>query len=106
MRLRWFGAALSSLLVVSMTSASAEDRCSERTRVLEFLAENYQEAPISRGIANNGGLIEVLTSRDGSTWTILITMPDGQTCMVAAGSDWGQLPSAVQSAEIETDPGA
>ena len=106
MRLRWFGAALSSLFLGSLTSASAEDGCAERARVLEFLAETYQEAPVSRGIANNGGVIEVLTSRDGSTWTILITMPDGQTCMVAAGSDWGQLPGAVQSAEIETDPGA
>ena len=106
MRLQWFSAALVSFFFGSMGVAAAQDGCAERTRVLEFLAENYQETPISRGIANNGGLIEILTAADGSTWTILITMPDGHTCMVAAGSDWGQLPSAVQSAEVEADPGA
>ena len=43
------------------------------------------------GVAENGGLIEVLTSHQGDTFTIIVTTPDGKTCMVAAGADWHPL---------------
>ena len=106
MRQHWSSAALILCMLTSSSALAGDNGCSERSVVLGFLAEAYQEAPISRGIANNGGVIEILSAPDGSTWTILITMPSGETCMIAAGSDWGQLPSAVQSAEVEADPGA
>jgi hypothetical protein len=44
------------------------------------------------GLANNGGVIEVLRSPDSATFTIVITMPDGQSCMIAAGQSWETLP--------------
>ena len=37
------------------------------------------------GLASNGGVLEVLSSTSGSTWTILVTMPNGVSCMIAAG---------------------
>lgn len=40
------------------------------------------------GITNNGGVMEILTSKDGETWTLLITMPNGMACMMATGEDW------------------
>jgi hypothetical protein len=107
MRLHGFGAALVSVIIGPVATAAADDNCADRQRVLDFLSENYQESPVAAGIANNGGLIEVVTTPDGGTWTILITMPDGTSCMVAAGEDWERLPGAVQSAEIDPDdPGA
>jgi hypothetical protein len=107
MRLQTVSAALVSFLIGPVALAAADEGCAERERVLDFLAETYQEAPVATGIANNGGLIEVVTAPDGSTWTILITMPDGTSCMVAAGEGWERLPSAVQSAEVDpADPEA
>jgi hypothetical protein len=106
MRPQWFRAAVLPLIFAPVATAAAEEGCAERERVLEFLSEHYQETPVAMGVANNGGLIEVVTTPDGATWTILITMPDGDTCMVAAGHDWERLPSAVQSAEAEPDPEA
>ncbi len=44
------------------------------------------------GLANNGGVIEVLSSGSGNTWTIIITMPNGVTCLLAAGEGWESLP--------------
>ena len=43
------------------------------------------------GVAKNGGLVEVLTSGAGSTFTIILTRPDGTTCMIAAGQGWESL---------------
>ena len=67
------------------------------------LANKYSEAPVAVGMAENGGVIEVLTSTEGGTWTIIITMPDGTSCMVAAGEDWEQLPKIAAKAK---GPGA
>lgn len=65
--------------------------CGHRSTVLDYLSARYSEKPVAMGIAANGGLIEVLTSTEGSTFTIIVTMPEGETCMVAAGESWESL---------------
>lgn len=67
--------------------------CTQRAKVLAHLASDYREAPVAMGLANNGGVIEVLRSRDHATFTIIITMPDGIACMIAAGQSWESLPA-------------
>ena len=62
--------------------------CDTRDGVLTHLANKYDEAPIAVGVTTKGGLIEVLTSGDGRTWTIIVTFPNGTSCMVAAGEGW------------------
>jgi hypothetical protein len=52
------------------------------------LSEQYAEVPVSLGVANNGGVMEVLSAPNGKTWTLILTMPDGMSCMIAAGDDW------------------
>ena len=47
------------------------------------------------GLANNGGVIEVLSSKAGNSWTIIITMPNGTACMIAAGENWEDIPTVV-----------
>ncbi len=63
--------------------------CGGRADVIKSLLERYDEKPVSMGIANNGGVLEVLVG--GNTWTIIITMPNGTACLIAAGEDWAQL---------------
>ena len=90
-------AAVAALITVASLPASAQEQpqmsCAKRTDVLKHLATKYTEAPVAIGIANNGGVIEVLSSKTGSSWTIIITMPSGPTCMVAAGENWEKLPT-------------
>ena len=50
-------------------------------------SNNYEE-PVAVGLATNGGVIEVLASPDGKTWTAIIAMPDGTSCLIAAGQGW------------------
>ena len=51
--------------------------CTERSDVLSHLSDKYSEAPVAMGIANNGGVIEILSSQAGKSWTIILTMPNG-----------------------------
>jgi hypothetical protein len=90
---------LITALAVGPAVAAGADRaagtpniCSTRANVLKHLARKYSETPVALGVAENGGVIELLTSAEGSTWTIIITMPDGRSCMVAAGERWEELP--------------
>ena len=49
---------------------------------------------MSYGLASNGKLVEVFSSDDGSTWTIVLTAPGGVSCIIAAGKYWENLPPA------------
>ena len=56
--------------------------------MLELLSKKYSEAPVAVGVTNNGGLVEVLSTGDGNTWSMIITSPQGMSCLVAAGEGW------------------
>ncbi len=84
----WLGLALAPDLTLNSFEVAAQSACNPRTDVLGHLAKKYGEAPVAIGVTNKGGLVEVLTSGDGNTWTIIVSMPNGTACMVAAGEGW------------------
>ncbi len=69
-------------------AAAAEALCAPRADILEVLNDSHDEAPRAIGLASNGGVVEVLTTVTGSTWTIIVTLPNGMSCMIAAGESW------------------
>ena len=83
--------------VLPAMAQQQQPSCAKRADVLKHLSAKYTEAPVALGIANNGGVVEVLSSQSGASWTIIITMPNGPTCMVAAGENWQKLPSVASA---------
>ena len=66
--------------------------CKKRPQLLTQLFASHQEAPVAVGLAANGSLFEVLTSADdGHTWTLIITQPNGISCVLATGESWQVL---------------
>ena len=86
-------AVTSALLAASSTALAQQPLCTERSEVLSQLSSQYAEAPVAMGIANNGGVLEILSSKSGKSWTIILTMPNGVACMIAAGENWESLPA-------------
>ena len=78
-------------ILVSMPAA-AQTICGKRGELLGKLNGTYTETPSAMGLSNNGGVVEILTSPKGDTWTIIITMPNGMSCLVAAGENWEEMP--------------
>lgn len=66
--------------------------CHRHDFIANMLANKYQEHPIAFGLDSDGGMVEIFTSPDGGTWTILVTGPNGQSCIVSAGRNWDNLP--------------
>ncbi len=66
--------------------------CRPRNDVLALLATKYGEAQVAVGVTTRGNLVEVLTTSDGRTWTIILTTPQGLSCLVASGEGWRVVP--------------
>ncbi|MDH3235736.1 MAG: hypothetical protein OEQ29_19605 [Alphaproteobacteria bacterium] len=92
--MRMILAALAAI-VIATPAFSAGMACHNRGTVKQHLSKNYKEKSIALGVANNGGVVELFTAKDGKTWTIVITLPTGPTCLIAAGKDWEDLPLAL-----------
>jgi hypothetical protein len=81
-----------SLGHIAAASAQA-NTCAPRAEVIKHLATEYREKTAAVGIADNGAAVyEILTSSDGSTWTLLYSLPDGTSCLMATGRYWQSLP--------------
>jgi len=64
--------------------------CTARDGLLSQLESQYGEVPVAIGVAD-GALIELLTAKDGITWTIILTSPQGRSCLIASGEGWRPL---------------
>ncbi len=87
--------AIVGLLTVNLAApgAQAQQRgplCDARTTVLTELKGNYAEKPSAMGLAKNGTVVEVLRSEGGS-WTIIMTAPNGLSCVLAIGEYWQEI---------------
>jgi len=63
-------------------------RCIPRDKMGQLLGERYQEFVVSMGLANNGAMLEVFTTDNGSTWSIVMTTPNGCSRLLGSGELW------------------
>ena len=84
-------AAITVLFAIQVTAAPAQVQCGSRDRMLAMLAMRYLEAPKAIGTVSAKRLMEIYVSTGGS-WTILVTSADGNSCIVASGRDWEDVP--------------
>jgi len=82
------------LLMWFATPAKALGMCGQRADFIRALSDKYFEVPKALAIAGQVNLVEVFKSRAG-TWTILVTTPEGKTCIIAAGNSWEDVPEQV-----------
>lgn len=87
------------MLVLLANDATAQTVCGERAELVSRLEKGYAESPRSLGLASNGTVFEVFTSAEG-TWSLLVTLPNGQSCLVAAGEAWENLPVPVKGQPV------
>jgi hypothetical protein len=92
-----------SLVVVALalstgsfsSPALAQMACGKRGDFLALLAKQYGETPTVIGITDRGALLDVVVSSAG-TWTMMITVAGGPTCIVATGRHWEMLPATAE----------
>jgi hypothetical protein len=79
----------SSLLGLTTPASANPAACAPRADIVQKLDETYKEARQAIALTKQGGLLEIFVSAKGS-WSILVSSPNGKTCLVAAGENWQQ----------------
>lgn len=85
--LRALGLAAGVILITAVP-AMAQGVCMDQHELHDRLAEKWHEAPVSAGLAGDGKLVQVYSSPEGETWTILLTTPEGRSCIIGSGRFW------------------
>ena len=87
------------LHLITAPGAVAAPQCDQRDRMAQVLQEKYKETPVALGVTAQGALVEVLTTAGGTTWSIIVTTPEGLSCLVAAGEGWRTKTQVAQGPE-------
>lgn len=82
-------------LAAQQLLAEGARNCAPRPVVLERLTDGFGETRQSIGLGAQGVVVEVFASAATGTWTITATLPDGTTCLVAAGEGFEALAEAL-----------
>ena len=80
--------ALALLLSLRPAAAATPSSCLARADMTQLLASRYAEAPVAAGLSSDGHLIQVYSTGDRATWTIVVTTPQGVSCVIANGEAW------------------
>lgn len=87
------------LLALALASPSTPARageggdfCLPHAEMTRLLAARFQERPVALGPTEPGGLVELFKAPGGRTWSLIITLPGGESCLMASGADWNERP--------------
>ncbi|WP_051285262.1 hypothetical protein [Nisaea denitrificans] len=94
-------AALVAGIVSFVAPASALDPrlCTQHGDLVNQLGKKYGEAVSASGFDGAGNFVQVFSSKTGS-WTIAVSTPGGQTCVISAGNDWQKEESEPPKPEV------
>lgn len=68
--------------------AAGQQDCGKRSTIVERLEAQYEEYRVAFALTASGWFMEIFATRDGKTWTLLVTNPMGKSCITGSGSEW------------------
>ncbi len=60
----------------------------DHSELSSMLGQWLAEMSVARGLSANGRMVEIYATDDGTTWTMVVTTPEGQSSVVASGEAW------------------
>ncbi|GAB4260307.1 MAG: hypothetical protein Kow0013_03770 [Pararhodobacter sp.] len=73
-----------TLLIQPLIATAQTLPCAMRERLLAFVIDQRGEVRLATAQAARGATLEIFAAETGS-WTILLTLPDGRSCLLANG---------------------
>ena len=68
-------------------------KCGPRDRIVDQLAEKYGEVSQGAGLRSTTQVVEIWSSKETGSWSILVTHANGTSCLLAAGQNWVENPA-------------
>ena len=83
------------LFIATPVFAQEQPRCAPREIVLERLNDMFSES--RRSIMVTGGqIVEIFANLESGSWSLIMTRPDGITCMIGAGNSYEETDDDLQ----------
>lgn len=77
---------LAAALAVLFAWPAYGQQCLPRDAFVAIAARDYGEARTFVGlVADQSGFVEMYANADTGSWTLIVSTPDGQSCIVATG---------------------
>ncbi len=68
--------------------AFAQSVCADRGIITERLKTGFHESYQGAGLQSASSLVEIWSSDETGSWTILLSKADGISCVIASGMNW------------------
>ena len=101
---RLFGIALAFGMAATAPPAFAQQNCAQRDDVIAKLQDSYSEQLAFGGLQKSRGaqsVMEVWTSEETGSYTVLVTHANGLSCIVAVGTVFFE---AIPKIKVEGTP--
>lgn len=85
---------LTSALLFGMVATgppAAAMTCAPRVDLVDRLSTEFDETLTATGLQNARSLVEVWSSPDRGSFTILVSHPNGISCVVSTGKNWTSI---------------
>ena len=85
-----------------MTNGSGETflQCNSRASIVGDLKNGYSEQPIALGVTSAGTVMELWTAANGNTWTLIVTLTNGDSCVIGAGDGWTTIEKTAKGEDL------
>jgi len=83
--------ALGMVAASATTADAARTVCKDRSEIVEILNRKFGATQRSFGLQSDRRVLELYAAPSGS-WTAILTMPNGKSCVVASGEAWTTVP--------------
>lgn len=78
--------------------------CGTRPEITQYLADKHGEKQQGYGVRSPNGLVELWTNESNRTWSLSVTLPSGQMCIVGHGNNWQWLRPKGNEAWLKSKP--
>ncbi len=75
--------------------ASAQQVCGSHEAATQQLEKRFDERVVGLGLANDGIAMFVLFVSETGSWTVVVSEPNGPSCILTSGESWQQLPPLI-----------
>ncbi len=92
--IRWTLTLFAALIALHDAPVAAQGNCGNHASMMAQLDRFYGEDRLGVGLTGPDSAVEVWTSQETGTWTILEVFPNGAACVRASGKEWHNDPPA------------
>lgn len=79
---------LSLMSFLTAQAVEAAVPCAKSKAVRDNLAGKFGEAKVATGVIDTGRVMEIWINPKSGTWTVLLTMTNGNSCIMSGGQDF------------------